>query len=180
MASRDTCEAIFVSKMHLVCLRSSGSDREEVRCAGPVVGSALEGASVWRGVLRIVSSPPPSGIEVSTAGSARGVDRDRVPGDRIKNGHAAVLSRSGTGGTRHAWSGSASIVGVVTPLLTHSGTGVSIAKRGGPFVPHPLWRRGLIPEPDPPKDRHPSAVNSPLTGSRLSPFSMVSGPLTSW
>jgi hypothetical protein len=76
----------------LVCLQLIGSDREEVRCAGPVVVSALEGPSAWRVALRIVSSPPPSGIEVSTAGSARGVDPDEVPGDRIKNGHTAVLS----------------------------------------------------------------------------------------
>jgi hypothetical protein len=43
-------------------------------------------------MLRIVSSPPPSNTRRLRAGFARGVDPDEVAGDRIKNGHAAVLS----------------------------------------------------------------------------------------
>jgi hypothetical protein len=53
----------------------------------PGNASEPEQPSVWRVVLRIVSSPPPSHAGRSAAWSARGVDQDEVPGDRIENGH---------------------------------------------------------------------------------------------
>jgi hypothetical protein len=110
---------------HLACLQRDGLDPAEGRCADPGSVSALEGSSVWRVVVRSVSSPSPSTSGTQTAWSVRGVDRDEVSGDRIKNGHGAVLCRSGTGGTRHAWVGSGSIVVVVTRLLTRSDTRIS-------------------------------------------------------
>jgi hypothetical protein len=82
--------ACLIITRDLVCLQLIEPDREEVRCADPVVVSALEGPSVWPVVLRIVSSPPPSDMEFSTVRSARGVDRDEGFSDWIKNGHAAV------------------------------------------------------------------------------------------
>ena len=68
-------------------------------------------------------------MEFSTARSARGVDRDEVPGNWIKNGHEAVLSRSGKGGTCYAWIGSGSLEDMVTRRLTRSGTGILKAER---------------------------------------------------
>jgi hypothetical protein len=121
--------ACLIITRDLVCLQLIEPDREEVRCADPVVVSALEGPSVWPVVLRIVSSPPPSDTEFSTARSARGVDRDEGFSDWIKNGHAAALSRSGKGGTCYAWIGSGSLEDMVTRRLTRSGTGILKAER---------------------------------------------------
>jgi hypothetical protein len=168
MASRDTCESIFVSQIHLVFPRSPGSDREEFREADAAGVSVAARASAWRVVSRIVSSPPPSNTERLTTGSARGVERDEVPGDRIKNGHEAALSRSGQRGTRYAGDSIRGPCGCGYATVNAPDPRIPKARRGGTSAPRRLWRRGLIPEPDQQQDRHPDMVNSPLTGAMLS------------
>ncbi len=77
----------------------------------------------------------------------QGVDRDELSRDRIENGHGAVLSCSGKGGTRRAWIGSGSLVAMVTRLLTRSGIRILHSRSRRP-IPAPS---ALKESADPPQ-----------------------------
>jgi hypothetical protein len=72
----------------------------------------------------------------STAWSDRAIDQDEVPGDRIENGHGAVLSRSSTRETPHTRIGSKSLAVVVTGPLLHAR--LPTADQGGTSAPRLL------------------------------------------